>query len=62
MSLVGQPSIWEQMEAQRKSQIAEVREIVENGQVVGQIEVDEKGTFLGGWYCPRIPLMFNNGR
>ena len=50
MSIVGQPSIWEQIEAHRQSQIVEVRDIVENGRVVGQVEVDEKGTFLGGWY------------
>ena len=62
MSIVGQPSIWEQMEAHRKSQIVEVREIVEHGRVVGQIEVDKDGTFLGGWYCPYIPSIFRDGR
>ena len=46
MSIVGQPSIWEQIEAHRQSQIVEVRDIVENGRVVGQVEVDEKGLSL----------------
>ena len=61
MSDSSRRSLWEQMEAHRKSQIVEVREIIENGQVVGQIEVDSKGTFLGGWYCPYIPPIFRNG-
>ena len=62
MSDSSHQSLWERMEAHRKSQIVEVREIVEHGRVVGQIEVDSQGTFLGGWYCPHIPAIFQNGR